>query len=70
MTYKFDTKVSVHVHNPKCGLATGNVRLFFRMKYSFLTVLRFLCHSEEPFLFSLTRNRNIVEEFNGSTVSI
>ena len=70
MTYKFDTKVSVHVYNPKSGLATENFMLFFRIKYSFLTVLTFLCHSEEPFLFSLTRNCSIVEEFNGSTVSV
>ena len=69
MTYKFDTKVSVHV-NPKSGLATENIMLFFRIKYSFLTVLTFLCHSEEPLLFSLTRNCNIEEEFNGSTVSV
>ena len=63
MTYKFDTKVLVSV-NPKSGLATENFMLFFRIKYSFLTVLTFLCHSEEPFLFSLTRNCNIVEEFS------
>ena len=69
MTYKFDTKVSVHV-NPKSGLATENFTLLFHIKYSFLTALTFLFHSEEPFLFSLTRNCNIVEEFNGSTVSI
>ena len=69
MTYKFDTKVSVHV-NPESGLATENSMLFFRIKHSFLTVLMFLCYSEEPFLFSLTRNCNIVEEFNGSTVRV
>ena len=68
MTYKFDTKVLVSV-NPKSGLATENFMLLFRIKYSFLTFLTFMCHSEEPFLFSLTRNCNIVEEFNGSTVS-
>ena len=34
--------------------------LFFRIKYSFLTVLTFLCHSEEPFLFSLTRETAIL----------
>ena len=71
MTYKFDMKGTVHVI-PKSGIATENFMLFFRIKYSFLTVffLMFLCHSEEPFLFSLTRNWNIVEEFNGSTVNI
>ena len=66
MTYEFDTKVLVYV-NAKSGLATENFMLLFRIKYSFLTVLTFLCHSEETF-FSLTRICNIVEKINGSTV--